>query len=279
MALSINNTATLLAGRQALEKTNTALGQNFQRLSTGLRVNSAADSNGSVALAARMTSQIGGAAAAKRNANDTLTLIQVADAALTETTNALQKARDLAVDARTATKTDSDRLALQETIKGLVSEISRLATGTEIFGQRPLNGGFAAAVQVSPNVGQTLAFTVTGASLQQLGLGVSGSRLNVSTMEAASTAIAQADEALNSVAMMRAALGGVQNRLSSIVGSLDSVALGYTQARSRILDTDVAEEASLMARNAIQQQASIAVFSQANLQSQALLKLLPDANR
>ncbi len=273
MTISINNATTSLMTRQAMDKVNSALFQNFQRLASGIKINSAGDGPSAVGIAMRMTSQIGGATAAKQNANNALSLIQVADAALAETTNALQTIRDLAVGANTTTATANDRLGSRAEVKQLVSEISRLATATSIFGQTPLNGAFAADVQVDPN-GRPLTMTITGASLQQLGLGVSGSKLNVSTAGSASAAIIAADIAMNSVALMRASLGGMQSRLTSIVSSLDSLALGNTNARSRIMDTDFAAEISDMARNNIRQQAGVAIMAQANMQSQILLKLL-----
>ncbi|MEO5350869.1 MAG: flagellin FliC [Magnetococcus sp. YQC-3] len=276
MTISINSMTSVLAAQQALERTGSALNKNFQRLASGMRIVSAGDDPAALSVAMRMTSQLGGANAAKNNANDTLSLLQVADAALAETTNALQKVRDLAVDAKTDTKSASDRLALRAEVQGLVSEINRIATSTEMFNKKLLDGTFTANVQIDPNlgVGRTLEIDIAGISLLQLGLGVNGSQLNVSTIGSASTAINAADEAMTSVSMIRASLGAMQSRLSSIVSGLNSASLGYAATRSRAMDTDVAAESSDMTRNKIQQQASIAILAQANLQSQSLLTLL-----
>lgn len=276
MTISINNMTTILAAQQALDKTGNALNKNFQRIATGMRIVSAGDDPGALSVAMRMTSQIGSSNAAKNNANDALSLLQVADAALAETANALQKARDLAVDAKTDTKSASDRSALRTEVRGLVSEINRIASNTEMFSKKLLNGTFAANVQIDANLGanNTMAIDIAGISLQLLGLGVSGSQLNVSTIGSASNAINTADAAIASVSMIRASLGAMQSRLSSIINSLDGATAGNTATRSRILDTDLASESSDMTRNRIQQQASIAILSQANLQAQSLLTLL-----
>ncbi|MEO5363812.1 MAG: flagellin FliC [Magnetococcus sp. DMHC-8] len=274
MTISINNSTTLLMTRQVMERLNGDLQKNFQRLASGVRVNSASDGGSAVAVAMRMAAQVSGTSVAKQNANDAMSLLQVADAALRETANALQKVRDLAVDATTSTKSANDRAASLAEVKQLVSEISRLATDTSVFGQKPLRGAFTATVQVDAEAGRAMTMAIAGASLQLLDLGRSGSKLNVSTAGSASAAIGVADAALNSVAQMRAALGGMQSRLSSIVSSLDSLSLAYTGARSRIMDTDMAAETADMTRNSIRQQASIAVMAQANMQSQSLLKLL-----
>ncbi len=279
MTISINNASTVLAARQSLEKSGAALSKNFQRLSSGLKINSASDGGGAVAVAMRMASQISGTTAAKKNANDALSLLQVADSALNETATALQKVRDLAVNANTDTKSSNDRLALKAEVTGLVTEINRLATGTEIFSKKLLDGTLNANVLIDPNVGtnHVLAVALGGTSLGHLDLGTSGSKLNVSTAGSASAAIAVADAALNSVALLRATVGAMQNRLESIINSLDSSSLAYTEARSRVMDADVAEESSDMARNTIRQQAAVAILSQANMQSKSLLKLLDNA--
>lgn len=276
MSISINNASNALIARQSLAKSGSALAKNFQRLSSGIRLNSASDGGSALGVAMRMASQISGSTAAKSNANDTLSLLQVADAALTESANALQKVRNLAVDANTDTKSSSDRLALKAEVTGLITEISRLATGSQIFNKKVLDGALSLNVAIDPAVGQTLTMAVVlaGASLGHLGLGTSGSKLNVSTAGSAAAAIEVADAALNSVAMIRASVGALQNRLESIISSLESSSLAYTTARSRIMDADFAEESSEMARNTIRQQASVAILSQANMQSQMLLKLL-----
>lgn len=280
MAISINSAVSTVLVRQLLEKTTNDLTQNFQRLSSGLRVNSARDGGAALAKAMHLTSQINGISVAKQNANDGLSVAQVADSALEETTNALQTIRDLALDASSGTKSASDRTALNNEIKAMISEISRIATETSLFDQDLLTGAYSMAVQVAPDVGRTVAITIAGASLQHLALGVSGSTLNVSTAGAASAAIAAsravgaADAAMNSIAEIRASLGGVQRRFESITTILDSSSLAYMDSRSRVLDVDVADESASMARNSILREAGIAIMAQANLQPQLLMKLL-----
>lgn len=281
MAVSINNLVASSALQQLLGKTTRDLGQNFQRLSSGLRVNSSKDGGSDISVAMHMTSKINGLSVVRKNANDGLSLAQVAEASLEETTNALQSIRDLALDASTGTKSASDRTALNNEIDALISEISRIATGTSLFDQILLAGGFSTTVQIDPDMGgNVVTLTIDGASLQQLALGQSGSVLNVSTAGDASAAIAASrailavDAAMDSVASIRADLGGAQSRFESVVNIIDSTSLAYTSARSQIMDLDVAEESADMARNSILKQAGIAVLAQANLQPQLLLKLL-----
>lgn len=284
MSLSINNSVSSLVVRQLLGKSTNALSQNLQRLSSGLRINSAKDGGGDLAVAMHMTTNINGLSVAKNNAGDGLSLAQVADAALEETTNALQEIRDLALDASTGTKSAEDRTALNNEIKSLISEISRIASETSLFDQDLLNGGFETVIQVGPGAGETLAVTIAGASLEHLNLGVSGSKMNVSTAGAASATIAAsravlaADVAMDSVAAIRASLGGVQNRFESIINILDASTLAYTDTRSRIMDVDFAEESVQLAHNNILQQAGVAMLVQANLQPEMLLSLLDTPN-
>lgn len=285
MMISINNMVSSNVVRQILGKTTSDLGQNLQRLSSGLRVNSAKDGGGALSVAMHMTSKIGGLSVAKQNANDGLSLVQVADAALEETVGALQNIRDLALDAGTATKSAGDRTALSSEINTLISEISRIATMTTLFNQNLLTGSFSTVIQVGADPGQTVALTIAGASLLDLELGEDGSKLDVdiagaeSAAAAAEEAVDAVDVAMDSVAVIRATLGGAQSRFESIINIIDSSSLAYTSARSNVLDVDVAEESADMARNSILQQAGIAVMAQANLQPQALLKLLSNVGK
>ncbi|WP_227657694.1 flagellin, partial [Candidatus Magnetaquicoccus inordinatus] len=189
MSLSINNSSTVLLARQALEQSNSSWSKSLQRLATGNKLLTAGDGPGVISFAMKMAAQISGITAAKQNTNDALSLLQVADAALQESADAFQQIRDLAVDATTGTKTSSDRAALNEEVKGLVREISRLATGTSMFSQTPLTGGMNINVQLDPNTGNLFNMTLGGASLAALGTDNSGSYLKVDTAANASTTI------------------------------------------------------------------------------------------
>lgn len=280
MAISINNMVASLTVGNLLDNTTKDLGESFKRLTTGLRVNSSADGGGALSVAMHLSSKVSGLAVVRDNVNDNLSMAQVADAALSETVGALQEIRDLAVDASTTTKSASDRTALNNEINALISEISRIATETELYDQSLLTGDFTTTVMTSPDVGNTLTMTIAGASLQKLALGLSGSKLNVSTAGttsagiATSRAIIAADAALDSVAAIRGSLGGMQNRFESVIGIIDSSSLAYSGAYSRVMDVNVADETADMARNSILQKAGVAVMAQANLQPGVLLKLL-----
>ncbi|MBF0096345.1 MAG: flagellin FliC [Magnetococcales bacterium] len=274
MSISINNSSTVLMARQALEQSNAAWSKSLQRLATGSKIVTAGDAPGMISFAMRLASQISGMTAAKQNANDALSLLQVADAALQESADAFQQIRDLAVDASTDTKTSSDRAALQEEVEGLVAEISRLASDTTIFSQTPLDGTLNLNMMVDPNTGQTFNITLGGATLDDLIGDATGSALAVSTSAGADAAVDVADTALDSISMLRSTVGALQNRLQSIVDTLDATSLGYTQAYSRVVDSDIAEESANATNQSIRQQASMAILAQANLQAQSLLKLL-----
>lgn len=274
MALTINSNIASLTARNALNNTTSALGRNFQRLASGLRINSAKDDPAGIGIATRMTSKIRGLNVAKSNANDGLSLAQVADSALEETTNALQNIRDLATEASTGTKSSGDREALKNEVDAMIAEITRIATETEMFDIDLLTGAFAETFQIGPNTDDTLAVTIAGASLEVLALGEGGSKMNVSTQGSATAAIAAVDIALDSVASIRGSLGGLQSRFESIINTIESSVVSYTSARSQIMDADIATETASMTRNVILQQAGAAVLAQANLQPQLLLKLL-----
>ncbi|HIJ84671.1 MAG TPA: flagellin FliC, partial [Magnetococcales bacterium] len=171
MALAVNtNMASINAQRHLLSST-TALGKTFERLSSGLRINRAADDAAGLSISTRMTSQVRGTNQAIRNANDAVSVVQVADGALEETTNALQRIRELAVQGANDTLIAGDREDLQREINQLVSEVQRIATQTEFNNQKVVNGSFSAKkFQVGPDGGQTVMLSIRKASVVALGV-------------------------------------------------------------------------------------------------------------
>ncbi len=275
MSFTIGSNIFSLNARRTLGRTNTALGLNFQRLASGLRVNSAKDDPSAIGITSRLTAQIRGLNVATKNANEGLSVAQVADSALEESINALQSIRDIAADATSSTHSTSDRTSFSDEIDELVSEINRIAQEIEYNDQLLLDGDYTASIQIGADAGDRLAFGISGASANKIGLGADGGNLSVDTISNASTSVQFVDSAMDSIANIRAGLGGVQSRFESVVNTIEDLSDAYTQTRSNILDADIAEETAALTRNVILQQAGVAVLAQANLQPQVLLQLLP----
>ena len=280
MALFINtNVASINSQRNLLRSTND-LGTTFARLASGLRINSARDDAAGLSISTRMTAQIKGLNMAIRNANDGISMSQVAEGALDESTNALQRIRELAVQSANDTMTGSDRDDLQLEVSQLVSEIQRIATQTEFNTRAVLNGSFNGAtqqmtIQVGAKSGQTIAFSIGGASVGALGVSLGNFSIGAGAGQAgAMNAITVIDSAIESISDIRANLGAVQNRFESVISNLSNVVENMSAARSRIMDADIAAETATLTRNAILQQAGTAVLAQANQQPQLALQLL-----
>ncbi|MBF0212769.1 MAG: flagellin FliC [Magnetococcales bacterium] len=275
MTISINTNIASLMAYRGVKSSTSALGTNMQRLASGLKINSAKDDAGGLAVATRMMTQIRGLNVVKQNANDGLSLTDVAYAALDETTNAIQNIRDLAVEASNSTYSSSDRESLQLNVSEMLSEIQRIATATEYNNLNLLTGSFLnQSFQIGPNAGDAITVTIDTASLAGLGMGTNGVSVNVSTAASASHAITIADSALDAVSTIRAQLSGIQSRFESIINTAASTADAYASSVSGIMDTDVALESAYMAKNTIIQQAGISVLAQANQQPKIFLKLL-----
>ena len=286
MALSINTNIAALNSTRHLMKSTSALGKTFERLSSGLRVNSAKDDAAGLSISTRMTAQLRGMNMAIRNTNDAVSLVQVAEGALGETTNSLQRMRELAVQASNSTMTTTDRDDLQKEVIQLMSEIERIADSTKFNGQLLLDGNFTSEVfQVGANAGETLNVTIATAQTNQLGLstGTAGAALSIGAGAGAVTgtgagyigsAIGKIDNALDSVSDIRAELGAYQNRFESLIANLSNVSENTTAARSRVMDADIAQETANLTRSAIMQQAGTSILAQANQQPQIALQLL-----
>ncbi|MBF0215109.1 MAG: flagellin FliC [Magnetococcales bacterium] len=279
MSFSINTNIAALNTQRKLDGTTKALSTTFQRLSSGLRINSAKDDSAGLTIATRMSAQIRGINQAARNANDAISMSQVAEGALDETNNALQRIRELAVQAANDTLVDVDRDAIQKEINQLMSEIDRIAEHTEFNNQVLLSGGWETAkvFQVGADAGQTITMTVdrtTTASLLSAAAAGSPGAVNVSTQASANATIERLDRALDSVSDIRANLGAFQNRFEAVIANLSNVSENTSASRSRIMDADIAAESANLTRNSILQQAGTAILAQANQQPQIALQLL-----
>ena len=271
MSTVINTNVMSLNAQRNLGMSQSMMAEALQRLSSGLRVNSAKDDAAGFAIAQRFETQIRGLNQAVRNANDGISLSQTAEAALGETTSNLQRIRELAVQANNGTNSADDLTAIQEEIDQRVAEITRIADQTSFNGVNVLDGTAGAITfQVGANVGDTIDVDLTGNDMTALGLGVSTADVTLDA-EAAITAV---DAALTSVASFRAELGAVQNRFESTISNLQTVSENMAASKSRIVDADFAAETAKLTKAQILQQAGIAVLAQANAGPQAVLGLL-----
>ncbi len=282
MALSINTNMSSLNAQRRLTFSTNALGKTFERLSSGLRINRAGDDAAGLSISTRMTAQIRGENQAIRNTNDAISVTQVAEGALNETTSALQRIRELAVQAANDTNNSSDRNNLQQEINQLVYEVQRISSQTKFNKLSVLNGSFATKkFQVGENGGQTITMSIKAASVRALGVNSLNAKIYSATgttaakmQSMANSLIAVVDRALDSVSDIRAMLGAYQNRFEAVIANLSNMVENTSAARSRILDADIAAETASLTRNAILQQAGTAILAQANQQPQIALKLL-----
>ena len=275
MALFVNTNVSSLNAQRQLFNSGQSLSTSFERLSSGFRINRAADDSAGLQISDRLTSQIGGLNQAVRNANDGISTVQTAEGALQEVTSSLQRIRTLAVQSQNGINTSSDRAALQKEVSALKTEISRIGTTTQFGGVDLLTGTYSAAFLVGANGGQTISVnlsTTTGGGYGASGLGLTNT--SVSTATNASAALTQIDTAISTIGSARADLGALQNRFQSTIRNLSNIVENVSGARSRIRDTDFAQETANLTRNQIIQQASTSVLSQANQRPQSALSLL-----
>lgn len=273
MSLFVNTNSSSLNAQRQLFVSNENLATSFERLSSGFRINRAADDAAGLQISDRLTSQIEGISQSVRNANDAISLVQVGEGALAEVTTSLQRIRQLSIQSQNGINSSSDRAALQQEVTALVSEISRIGADTQFGNVNILDGTFSSTFQVGANAGQSISVNLSrsggfGAS----GLGVGS--VDISTSSGASAAITSIDSAISAIGSQRAGLGALQNRFQSTVRNLAAVEENLSAARGRIRDTDFASETASLTQNQIVQQASISVLSQANQRPQAALSLL-----
>jgi flagellin len=273
MGLFVNTNVSSLNAQRQLFSSGQALNTSFERLSSGFRINRAADDAAGLQISDRLTTQVQGLNQAVRNANDAISLTQTAEGALGEVTTSLQRIRTLAVQSQNGINSSADRTALQKEVTALKNEISRIASDTQFGSIDILQGSFSAKFLVGANGGQTISVNISRSG----GYGASGLSLattDVSTVDGASTALTAVSEAISIVGGVRADLGASQNRFQSTIRNLSNISENIAGARSRIRDTDFAVETAELTRNQIVQQASLSVLSQANQRPQSALSLL-----
>ena len=309
MALYVNTNVSSINAQRKLTNATNSLNTNYQRLASGLRINSAKDDAAGLQISDRLTAQINGLNQGNRNTNDGIALAQTIEGALDETTNMLQRIRTLAVQAANGTNTKEDRAALQQEVRQLSEEISRIADQTTFAGGLVLNGKYDAngnskslipadgklLFQVGANAGDTLSlnwessFDMSGlgdlagltavdapADIASQGYYKSGTKYfwSVTSADAATSTLKNIDSFIQAVDSKRAELGAIQNRMESTIRNQASIAENEADARSRIRDTDFASETAALTANNIIQQASQTVLAQANQRPTIALSLL-----
>ncbi len=276
MALTINTNVASLNVQRNLSSSNSNLATSLQRLSTGLRVNSAKDDAAGLAISERFTAQVRGLNQGARNAADGISLAQTGEAALKEVTNNVQRIRELAVQSANGTNSADDRAALQLEVVELKAEISRVITNTKFNGQALLDGtgGTAGTLtfQVGANTSETVDIVTTNLAG---GTGMTAiAAADISDVAGANAVMTNAAAALKELGDARATFGAAQNRFESVITSAQTASENLSAARGRIIDADFAAETATLTRNQILQQAGVAMLSQANALPQAALGLL-----
>jgi len=280
MTMSINTNIASLNAQRNLTQSQSSLATSMQRLSSGLRINSAKDDAAGLAIAERMNAQVRGMNVAVRNANDGISLAQTAEGALSKVGDSLQRMRELAVQSRNATNSSSDKDSLNKEFSQLQSEITRVLGGTSFNGKAMLGAAATALTfQVGANTTANDTITVTTTDMTQASqiTAVTASTAvidNTATGGAIDTVINNIDTAIDNVNNTRATFGATQSRFDAIISNLQQGVENQSAARSRIMDADFATETANMSRSQILQQAGTAMVAQANQLPNSVLSLL-----
>jgi flagellin len=278
--MTINTNIASLNAQRNLNASQGSLATSMQRLSSGLRVNSAKDDAAGLAIAERMNTQVRGMNVAVRNANDGISMAQTAEGALAQVSNSLQRMRELAVQARNSTNSSSDKDSLNKEFSQLQAEITRVLGGTTFNGQHILGAGATSLTfQIGANttVDDTITVSTSDMTVDPTITAVTGSTTVIdSTADATAigTVINGIDAALDDINDTRATFGATQSRFDAIITNLQTGVENQSAARSRIMDADFAAETANMSRANVLQQAGTAMVAQANQLPQQVLKLL-----
>ncbi len=270
MGLRINTNVPALNGARTLDRSTRALNRSLERLSSGLRINRAADDAAGLAIAEGFRTEVRGSQVAQRNAQDGISLVQTAEGALSETTNILQRIRELSLQAANGTQSTNNRTALNTEVQELIAQVEDIALDTEFNGIAVLSANQSITLQSGSYVSQTLRVSVAGARSSDLRI----SAITVSTAAGAVAAISLVDVALASVNSLRSTLGAFQNRLEFTINTLAIQEENAAAAESVIRDADIARETIQFTRNQILVNAGINVLAQSNVVPQSALDLL-----
>lgn len=277
--MRINNNIMAMNSHRQLGINQAGSAKSMEKLSSGFRINRAADDAAGLSISEKMRGQIRGLKQASRNAQDGISLIQTAEGALNETHAILQRMRELTVQAgNLGTQEAEDLTAIQDEINELVAEIDGISERTAFNGKTLMDGTYSSSnltFQIGANSGQ--AMTLNIADMSASALGVTAGVVNVSSFSSSSdfnTAVGAIDDAIKTVSAERSKLGATQNRLEHTISNLDNAAENLQAAESRIRDVDMAQEIMAFTKNNILQQAATAMLAQANMAPQSVLQLL-----
>jgi flagellin len=284
MSITLNTNIASLRAQRNLTMTQHRLETNFGRLSTGLRINTAADDAAGLAISEKLKSQIRSLSQAERNAQDGNSLLQVAEGAMNEVSGILTRMRELAVQSATDTLGATERGFLNQEVTALQAELDRLAEVTEFNGAKLLDGGvtgkaFTFQVGIGATTNDRIVATIKGTKATDLGIITGGTvssvaGIDLTTITGAQDALSVIDRAIQDVSSRRADLGSIQNRLTVTIANLGTARENLSAANSRIRDVDVASETAEMTRNNILMQAGTSVLAQANQMPSMALSLL-----
>jgi flagellin len=279
MSQTINTNIISMNAQRNLSTSQSSLATSMQRLSSGLRINSAKDDAAGLAIAERMNAQVKGMNVAIRNANDGISMAQTAESALAQVGDSLQRMRELAVQARNATNSSSDKDSLNKEFAQLQSEIQRVLGGTSFNGKHMLGADATAMTfQIGANTTSNDSLTVNTSNMTtnaDITAVTSSASIGATATDGAIKNVIDAiDTAINTVNDQRATFGATQSRFDAIISNLQTAVENQSAARSRIMDADYAAETANMSRAQILQQAGTAMVAQANQLPQQVLKLL-----
>ena len=265
-----HNLSAMNTSRQ-LNGVTSSLSKSTEKLSSGYRINRAADDAAGLSISEKMRSQIRGLNKASDNAQDGISLIQVAEGALNETHSILQRMNELATQAANDTNTSTDRKAIQQEVDQLTSEIDRIRSTTQFNTQNLLDGKFKGKnLQIGSLSGQSISISISNMNANSLKI----IGLEVSSFSSAGAAMSKIQAAIDKVSTQRSKLGALQNRLEHTINNLDTTSENTQSAESRIRDTDMADEMVQYSKNNILSQAGQSMLTQANQQTQGVLSLL-----
>ncbi|QHS12789.1 flagellin [Shewanella sp. Arc9-LZ] len=272
MAITVNTNVTSMKAQKNLNSSSGALATSMERLSSGLRINSAKDDAAGLAISNRLSSQVNGLAVGMRNANDAISIAQISEGAMQEQTNMLQRMRDLTVQSANGANSAEDNIAIKAEMDELALEITEIGTNTAFGDTKLLDGTFATGknFQVGHQDGEDITISVQKSDATSLSV---AALLNASAGDR-TTSLAAIDEAIKTIDGQRADLGAKQNRLAYNISNSANTQANVADAKSRIVDVDFASETATMTKNQVLQQTGSAMLAQANQLPQIALSLL-----
>lgn len=277
--MRINHNIAALNAWKTLSQTDNGMSKSLEKLSSGSRINRAADDAAGLAISEKMRGQVNGLNQAIRNAQDGISMIQTAEGALSETHSVLQRMRELVVQAANTTLVTSDRQKISTELDNLVKELDRIGNTTEFNTKKLLDGTFSGKLQIGANSGQVMSIAIK--TMKASALSIYGSLVSVlsskptgSAYTVASKYIKRLDTAISTVSTERSKLGAYQNRLDHTIANLQTASENLTAAESRIRDVDMASEMMSFTKHQILMQAGTAMLAQANQKPQSVLQLL-----